>query len=69
MKIFEFLLFLIVFLLAFITFYYWKKQQDMMKLKRKRSKFDLVEISHEDHQYNEYYEPHIVEVVSTDEYL
>jgi len=69
MKIFEFLLVMIVFLLVFITFYYWKKQKDMMKLKRKRSKFDIVEVSYKDQEYNDYYEPHITEIVSTDEYL
>ena len=69
MKIVELILLGILFFLVMTTVYYWKKQKRLKKRYRRRPKYEVVEVSALDEQYNEYYEPKIVEVVSSDEYL
>ena len=71
MKIVEFILLVFILFLIGITTYYWGEQKRLLEKKRKKKKpkFELIEVSGDDDQYNEYYEPKIVEVVSSDEYL
>lgn len=69
MRIIEFILLGLILFLIGVTSFYWKKQKKLKKKRIKGSKYDAVEVSALDHQYNDYYEPQIVEVVSSEEYL
>ena len=70
MKIIELLLVIVLFSLFFITYYYWKQQQKLEKKRNKNVfKYELLELTSADKEYDEYYEPEIIEIVSSDEYL
>lgn len=69
MKIIELILLIFIFFLVAITSYYWKMQKRLLSRRKKKPKYELIEVSEEANQYNEYYEPKIVEVVSSEEYL
>ena len=69
MKIMELILLGILFFLVIVTIYYWKKQKKLKKKHHRKPKYEVVEVSDLDEQYDEYYEPKIVEIVSSDEYL
>ena len=68
MKIFELILLIFLFFLVITTIYYWRKEKKLKMKKQTKPKFELIEVS-DDNQYEEYYEPKIVEIVSSDEYL
>ncbi len=70
MEILEIILLSIIIVMVLTTIYYFRMQRRMVKKRRKRKpKYELVEINEKDDLYHEYYEPKIVEVVSTEEYL
>ena len=70
MKVFEILLLLIIVFMVFMTFYFYRQEKKLRKKKKsKKPKYELVEVSTEADKFNDYYEPKIVEVVSSDEYL
>ncbi|MBR3211428.1 MAG: hypothetical protein IKF71_05790 [Bacilli bacterium] len=69
MKILEFILFGFIAFLVGLTSYFFKKHRKLKRKRKKMSKYDMVEVSELDHQYSDYYEPEIVEVISSIEYL
>ena len=69
MIIIESVLIAIISFLIILTFHYWKKQRKLSKKRVRGPKYEIVEVSDLDKRYVEYYEPRIVEVISTDEYL
>ena len=69
MKIVGILLVSLILFLVGLTSYYWKKQRELRKKRGKKSKYEMMEISDSDQRYHDYYEPQIIEVVSSIEYL
>ena len=73
MQIIEITLVIILFSLIALTVYFWREQNKLLKKSfihknRKTPKFDMIEV-YEDEQYTDYYEPKIIEVVSSEEVL
>ena len=70
MKIIELIMISIIAVMILITLYYFRMQRKMIKKRRKRKpKYELIEVNEKDNLFHEYYEPKIVEVVSSEEYL
>lgn len=70
MKLFEVLLLIILLMMVFITLYYWKMQRKLVKKKRRKiPKYELIEMSGDDQAFHDYYEPQIVEIISSEEFL
>ena len=70
MKLVGLLLILILVFLCITTYYYWKKHEKMIHTRNVQvPKYELVEVSPDDKKYDEYYEPKIIEIISSDEYL
>lgn len=69
MRILEIILIFCIAFLVVLTFHYWKKQRKLSKKRVRGPKYEIMEVSDLDDRYYEYYEPKIVEVISSDEYL
>jgi len=56
--------------MVFITLYYWKMQRKLVKKRRRKiPKYELIEMSEDDQAFHDYYEPQIVEIISSEEFL
>lgn len=70
MEIIEIIMISIIAIMILTTLYYYRMQRKMVKKRRKRKpKYELIEVNEKDNLFHEYYEPKIVVVVSSEEYL
>ena len=69
MRVIEFVLICLIVFLIVLTICFWKWQRKLSKKRYHGPKYEMVEVSDLDKKYVEYYEPKIVEVISSEEYL
>ncbi len=69
MIIIELILVCLIVFLVILTVFYWKMKKSLSNKCKIDSKYEFMEVSELDRYYHDYYEPRIVEVISSEDIL